>query len=389
MTDGVKRAIDYIKSNSTYIEKTIDRQTAAWRSEKTELPALVLSCGLTEEQNSWIPWHNFKEIHFDSEKMFMNGLRDVMSAVNGNYGAVPSMRANMGCGIIASLFGTQQRLFDDKMPWLLDHVKKEDIQSRFIDKKHSFNINDSEEFAAAMKHMEFMTETLRENNLKNIFVYPLDLQGAVDTAHLVYGDTIFYEFYDDPEFVHNLLDLSCEAIEFSMNECFKRMDGSDKYIPHYNAFIIPRELGGLKTSEDTTTLLSPALIDEFAKPYLHKILGNFNGGYVHYCGKNDELLNILFNEPLVRGINFGNPEKQDMTKVLAKCRDTRKVYAGSISKKGGESHFDFFKRVLEPSYDKNTGCFYIIPEYRCALNERENVIGEFERASEYIINNNK
>jgi len=384
MTDGVKKAVDYIKSNDMYIEKAIKRQTAVWRGEQTAIPALALSCGLTEEQNSWIPYYNYKEIHFDSEKMFMNGLRDVLTSVNGSYGAVPSMRANMGCGIIPSLFGAQQRLFEDKMPWLIDHVKKEDIK-----KEYGFNINDSEEFAAAMRHMEYMAETLRENNLKNIFVFPLDLQGAVDTAHLIYGDAVFYDFYDDPEFAHHLLDKSCEAVEFSMNECFKRIGRSGEYVAHYNAFIIPKELGGLKISEDTTTLLSPALIDEFAKPYLHRILEKFNGGYVHYCGKNDYLLNILFGEPLVRGINFGNPEKQDMTKVLAKCRDTRKIYVGGVNKKDGESHFDFFKRILEPSYDSKTGCFYIIPEYWCGLNERDKVIGEFENAAEYVIKNAK
>jgi len=380
--DGIKKAIDYIKANESYIEKAISMQNSVWRGEEIDMPPLALSCWLTEEQNSWLPYYNTKETHFDSEKMFMDGLRGVLNSVNGNYGAAPSMRANMGCGIIPSLFGTQQRLFDDKMPWLVDHVKKDSIKQIY-----EFNIGDSEEFAAGMRHMEYMTEKLRENNLKNIFVYPLDLQGAIDTAHLIYGDTIFYDFYDDPGFVRHLLDVSCKAVGFAMRQCFDRIDRSGEFIAHYNFLIMPKTSGGLKISEDTTTLLSPALIDEFARPYLRKILEEFNGGYVHYCGKNDHLLDVLFGEPLVRGINFGNPEKHDMTKILAKCRDTRKVYVGALDRKDGESLFDYFTRILEPAYDKNTGCFYIIPEYGCNLSERENVIGEYERAAEKIINN--
>ena len=380
MTDEIKKAINYIKANSLYITKAINMQSSVWRGEKIDMPPLALSCGLTEEQNSWLPWHNFKEIHFDSEKMIINELRGVVSAINGNYGAVPSMRANMGCGIIPSLFGKQQRLFEDKMPWLVDHADKEDIKS-----KSDFNIDDSAEFAEAINHMEYMAEILRENNLENIFIFPLDLQGAIDTAHLIYGDTIFYDFYDDPEFVHQLLDLSCDAIDFAMQECFRRIDRSDKFIAHYNHLIIPRELGGLKISEDTTTLLSPTLIDEFAKPYLRKILEQYNGGYVHYCGKNNHLLNVLLDEPLVRGINFGNPDMHDMDEVLGKCRETKKIYVGRINKKNGETHFDYFRRMLEPAYDKNTGCFYIIPQYYCDSKERENVIGEFERAAERVM----
>jgi len=149
--------------------------------------------------------------------------------------------------------------------------------------------------------------------------------------------------------------------------------------------IIPRSLGGIKISDDTTTLLSPALIDEFAQPYLHKMLEFFNGGYVHYCGKNNHLLDVVLAEPLVRGLNFGNPDMHDMTEVIERCRDAKKVYTGWVNKTESESLFDFFKRILEPAYDKDTGCFYIIPQYNCNLDERENVIGEFERAAESVI----
>ena len=383
MTDQIKKAFDYINSNSSYIEKAIKSQSAVWRGESSELPALALSCGMTEEQKSWLPGYNLKEIHYDSEKMFNNGLREVLSAVNGGFGAVPSMRANMGCGIIPSLFGSQQRLFEDIMPWLVDHVKKEDIEK--ITENHNFRITDSAEFSAAMEHMDYMTKKLSENDLTGkVFVYPLDLQGPVDTAHLIYGDTIFYDFYDDPEFVHHLLQSSNNAVYFAMDECFERMDQSGEFIAHYNHLILPRGAGGVKISEDTTTLLSPTLIDEFAMPHLCEMLKHFGGGYVHYCGKNDYLLEALLDEPLVFGINFGNPEKHDMTEVLKRCRDNKKAYVGSINKKEGETLFDYFTRILGSSYDAHSGCFRVILQYGCALGERSQVIGEFERAAEYV-----
>ena len=381
MINGIEKAIDFIKANDSYVDKAITLQCSIWQNERINIPPLALSCPLTEEQNSWLPWYNFKEIHFDSEKMFSNGLRDILCVINGCYGAVPSMRANMGCGIIPSLFGSQQRLFENIMPWLVDHVKKDDIKD-FYD----FQITDSEEFSAAMEHMDYITNQLRGNNLAGkVFVYPLDLQGPIDTAHLIYGDDIFYDLYDDPEFIHHLLDVSRDAIYFAMDECFKRIDKSGEFVAHYNNLIIPANLGGIKTSEDTTTLLSPAHIDEFAEPHLNKMLDFFGGGYVHYCGKNDHLLDVVFDEPLVRGINFGNPEKQDMTKILKKCCEMGKIYVGRLPVNENENYFDYFTRILEPSYNKNTGSFHIIPEFSCDVNERENVIGEFERAVEYIV----
>jgi len=384
MTDGIKKAEDYIAENSGYVKKSIAAQCAVWRGEVPDMPPLALSCGLTGEQSSWLPSYNTKQTHFDSEKMYADGLRGVLSAINGGYGAAPSMRANMGCGIVPSLFGRQQRLFDDKMPWMLEHVSKDEITE-----ERSFGINDSAEFAAAMGHIEYMTEKLRENGLVGkVFVFPLDLQGPIDTAHLIYGDDIFYQFYDDPEFTHRLLRLSCDAVYFAMDECFKRIDLSGELVAHYNHLILPADMGGVKISEDTTTLLSPALIEEFARPYLHKMLDFFGGGYAHYCGKNAHLLEVLTGEPLVAGINFGNPEMHDMAEVLAKCREAGKVYTGALNKQPGETHFEFFTRILEPSYDRDTGRFYIIPQYYCDISERESVAGEFERAIEFIINKN-
>ena len=148
--------------------------------------------------------------------------------------------------------------------------------------------------------MAFMAEKLDETGC---MVYPMDLQGAFDTAHLVYGDEIFYDLYDDPDFVHHLLDLCCEAIVMGMEECFKVIPDSESKIAYYNNLVMPREIGGIKTSEDTSTLLSKEHIDEFVVPYLERILKHFGGGYVHYCGSNPYLFEAVMANPYVKGIN--------------------------------------------------------------------------------------
>jgi len=180
------------------------------------------------------------------------------------------------------------------------------------------------------------------------------------------------------------LDASCDVIDFAMRECFKRIDRSDEVVAHYCSIALPRSKGGLKVSEDTTTLLSPDLIDAFALPYLRKALERSGGGYVHYCGKNYHLLDVLLKEPLAWGINFGNPEMHDMTDVLARCKQHRKVYVGGIKRHDGEGYFDYFKRILEPAYDRDTGRFFVVPGCGCGMSEREMVIGEFERAVEAV-----
>jgi hypothetical protein len=277
MENGVLEAIDYLIQNRGRFEAAAELQTALWNGVKPARQPILLKCSLDEEDDKKLPAFNTKETHYDSEKMFMQGLREMLAAAYGGAEAVPSMRANMGCGIFPTLFGVKQQLFDDKMPWVREHLDKAALL-----KMGPEDLKLSDEFKAGLDHMAFMAERIA---CTGCLIFPMDLQGAFDTAHIVYGDTIFYDLFDDPGFVHHLLELSCEAIFMGMEACFKYIPGAEVKIAHYNGLVIPRAKGGIKISEDTSTLLSKAHIEEFVEPYINKILTHFGGGYVHYCGK--------------------------------------------------------------------------------------------------------
>lgn len=338
MADGIKKALDYVESNVSYAEKAIEAQCAAWRGEKRDIPPLLLSCPLTEEQNGWLPEYNYKEIHFDSEKMLASELRKVLTAVNGGYGAVPSVRANMGCGIIPTLFGIKQELFEDKMPWIQQRRSKEEIL-----KMGPEDLTFSEEFKAGLEHMVYMEDKLKGTGCG---LFPMDIQGPFDTAHLVYGDDIFYDLYDDPEFVHHLMALSCQAIFIGMGECMKIIADSVEGLRHYNNLYMPQSVGGLKLSEDTSTLLSKGHVQEFVAPYTSMVLSRYRGGYIHYCGKNEHLYREVMDMPLAYGINFGNPDMHDMADVLKDCAASGKIYYGPIPRQGGETLDCYFSRCV-------------------------------------------
>ncbi|MDD4774080.1 MAG: hypothetical protein PHZ09_10870 [Eubacteriales bacterium] len=324
---------------------------------------------------SEIPYFNTKQTHYDSEKMLVCELRGALSASAGGREAVPSVRANMGCGIVASLFGVMQELFDDKMPWVQRHMKKEEIAEMTAG-----DIGITPEFRAGLDHMEYFHETLRGSGVR---IYPMDIQGAFDTAHLVLGDDIFYEMYDDPPFVHHLLELSAAAVCLAQDECLKRIERSDREVAHYNALVLPRSGGGVKLSEDTSTLLSKSHIDDFVVPYIRRIFDHTGGGYIHYCGSNPHLYEAVINEPGVTAINFGNPEKHDMEKVLGDCARRGIFYYGSIPKYAGEKTEDYFARLAKAAH--RDGRVYLLLQYGCAPGETDSVGEIWDRAiSEYI-----
>lgn len=371
MSGYVNKAIERLKQDKDRFERAAELQMALWRGEKPEKQPLLLQCGITEEDDENLPAYNTKVTHYDSEKMFISGLRGMMGTAYGGAEAVPSMRANMGVGIFPSLFGIKQELFEDKMPWVQDHLPKDVLM-----KMSPEDLKISDEFKAGLEHMEYMAQKLEGTGC---LVFPMDLQGSFDTAHIVYGDAIFYDIYDDPEFLHHLLELSCEAIFMGMEECFKVIPHSDTKVAHYNQLVMPRSKGGIKISEDTSTLLSKEQIDEFIAPYMHKILAHFGGGYIHYCGKNPHLFDTVLNEPLALGVNFGNPEKHDMEDILKRLSGAGKIYYGGIPKKSDETLEAYFARYLSAS--RNGGRSLLLLSYTCKLGEQETVMEAWDKAN--------
>ena len=365
--EAIEDMLQRLAARKDQYDRAVRLQRKVLMGEETETQPLLLSAEL---DLSDYPAFTPKQTHYDPEKMLCQELRSALCAAEGGREAVPSVRANMGCGIVLALFGLKQELFDDKMPWLQEHLPHERIEEM-----RPSDLEITPEFQMAMDHMEYMADRLSGTGVR---VYPLDIQGAVDTAHLLMGDDMFYELYDDEEYMDHALSLCEAAIRMAMDECLKRMPGSDKEVCHYSAFCIPREIGAIKMSEDTTTLIRGEHIRRFAAPAAHRLLEAYGGGYVHYCGRNDHLLEALLNEPLCLGINYGNPDKHDVGEVLRAMAQANKVYMGPCSVKK-EIAQPYFRSVLRDSWYENKN--WLLLQYSCPPSQVEAVSGLWDSAA--------
>lgn len=379
MNYNIEKAIEEIQIAGEYIDWSISEQLKVWRGESVEFQPLLLNCPLGEEEAAKFPKHSYKDIHYDSKKNFEYHIPSMLAAIRGGAGAVPSARANMGCGIYAAYFGLIQTLYDDKMPWLIQHLSKDELKEMSIT-----DLKLTDEFKAGLGHMEYMAEIFEGTGVR---VYPMDLQGPVDLAHLVYGDAFFYDLYDDSEFIDHLMNLCVEAINMGSKACLDIIPKSEEAVAHYCETILPRDLGGIKTSEDTSTLLSKEHVERIAIASTNKVLDFAGGGYVHYCGKNDHLLNAVLNCDTSRGINFGNPEMHDIEAVLRRCADGGKILYSSVAKDENEPWRDYFTRILKASY--KDGKFHLLLSLSCKLSEKQKVMDEWARAQEKVRRENK
>lgn len=296
-----------------------EKQLRQWKGEKGVCSLLLQLTDVPQLQ--YLPVYNLEEIHYDPEKMFVSELRGVLGAALADGDAVPSVRANVGCGCLCTLYGgLRQTFFPDKMPWLLKHLTEEQIREYTTQ-----SIEESPEFKTGLEQMRYMKEMLAGTGIE---VYPMDLQGPIDMAHLLMGDDFFYNVYDDPELVHKALELSLAACIYGMEKCLEIIAPTD-YVCHYNVLALPAD-HPLKVSEDTSTLLGAEHLEEYMKPYTERLLAHFGGGYIHYCGDNRHLLRLAPTFEKSLALNFGNPERHDPASVLAELAKVRQCYYGNF-----------------------------------------------------------
>ena len=336
-------------------------QALMWQSSAVPTPLISVT---DEPRRARLPDYDLAEIHYDSEKMFVSGLKGALSTAFADGLALPSLRANMGCGIFNTMFGVKQLVFKDKMPWLQQRRTKAELLAMTPEA-----FVETDEYRAALEHMRFAKSMLDGTGVE---VFPLDLQGPIDTAHLALGDQFFYELYDDPNFVNHLLSLATACIEKGLRDCLEIIKPNG-YVAHYNALALPEQMPA-KVSEDTTTLLCPEHIAEFALPFTNRFLADVGGGYIHYCGRNDALFDAASEKmPRSLALNLGNTDKHDMPALLRTLASRHMRLYDGVSLANLE--------LWGSASVGEDGFTALVPHVSCTCAEQEKVLEIWRRAT--------
>jgi len=290
----VKQLPELLDFDYEHIQKSRERQCRFWREEKLSSPLLFVGGELSEKQKV-IPEYDFKQIFTNKAKMLCREVRGACALANGHSDMVPSIRANLGCGTTLACFGLEQESFPDKMPWLNEHLTKEQII-----KLSPGDIRQRGTFARGLEMMHYFKEIMGDS----IPVYVMDTQGPFDLAHLMFGDELFIQLYDDPPFVHHLMNL-CLELGIRTHRWMKEAIGEPLTSLHHGN-ILYSDSFGIRICEDTTVMLSPDHIEEFALAYSRKLAREFGGAWVHYCGYHEGLTDLILSYPEFKVLNFGH-----------------------------------------------------------------------------------
>lgn len=331
-------AIGLLQPDRARTELATARHAAIWHNWDTDYLPFCFGTDVPEQKQLGLEFDMVAEFN-EPDVMLWKALWGMIGVARSGSDSIPSVRPNLGTGFVATMFGLEPTVMPHTLPWLKQHLTKQQIER--------FSVPGDVSQLGLMPRAIELLRFFRQKLGSRAGTFLADTQSPFDLAHLVRGDDVFTDIYDDPPFLHHLLGLTTEMY-IKASTLMKQASGEPLNAGCHGNFLW-MDGGGVRACEDSSTLLPPAAVDEFVIPYLQKALDPFGGGWVHYCGNNARLLNALIDDaPAVRGINFGNPERHDHATLLPRLVATGKFYVGMWPRNADEDIPAYFARILRP-----------------------------------------
>jgi hypothetical protein len=211
---------------------------------------------------------------------------------------IPSLKPNMGISNLAAAFGCPLRTVDDADPWVGHLLSNRDPgAARRIRKPDTVN---NPIYARMLQRLAF----LQANSALPLRL--VNVASPMVTASLIWDYTdLMMALLQYPAEVHVLLEVITEAtidyvrLQLSHIKNLATMGHEPE--------ILPPQIG-LRVSDDTAALLSPALYREFAGRYNGRLAEAFGGVVVHSCGDCSRVVSSMLETPGLRGLELTMPQ---------------------------------------------------------------------------------
>ncbi|MFA5629748.1 MAG: hypothetical protein WC958_05855 [Dehalococcoidales bacterium] len=244
------------------------------------------------------------------ELMLLSQLETVNSILSGTNGSLFSIRPNYGTTIIPSLFGAEVVLMErslNTLPCARPFPGGGDGIRQLIGQ--GIPSCRSGQGGAVLDCTHFYLEILQHFPLleKYCRVYHPDLQGPMDICEVVWGNDVFFAFYDEADLIHQFMKLIVDTYTVFIDDWFKLVPAEKDFNVH-RGWIHP---GKIRLSLDSCMNLSPENYKEFVKPYDSALLERY-GGIIHSCGKVDHFVPLLADLKGYCAFNPAQPVYNDM-----------------------------------------------------------------------------
>jgi hypothetical protein len=250
----------------------------------------------------------------DFDQMALQQFGVCARALAKGSGEILCVRCNYGTSILPSLFGVKLFYMEEQMntlptSWpLVNDVRGIEalLEQGLPDLYQSFGHKTLE-----MGHYFVALKRKYPKINEYVHIYHPDLQGPMDVCELLLGSQLYILIIDAPELIKKLLDLLTDAYIAFMREWEKIVGESSVYAVHW--YLLHH--GKIMLRDDSAMNFSPEMFDEFIKPYDQRLLTEFQGGAIHFCGHGDHYIPSMSQLAGLSAINLSQPELNNMEKI--------------------------------------------------------------------------
>ncbi len=330
----------------------IEKHKAFWKGEG---PSLILVPAARKMDEVWheqiYDTRGYRQRFYSPEKMWEAEMERARPVLDWPTDGIATVRPNLGTIFIPTMAGQSYHVQDGQMPWA-----GEPLEADMIRASREVDVSKTELMLLAAEFYRIHSARVDEG----VAAYHPNTEGVFDIAHLLYGDRIFYELADKnkAEWVEELLEI-CLNLYVNTSRYLKTLLAEETvsmvhglgteqgvYFPH----------AGVSMSEDTATLISPAMIQQFILPIVERAAKPFGGAFVHYCGQHKVLFEELCRMECVRAIDLGNPEMYDTRWLLERCAETGTVLYSRLAAEPQEKWEVYVRRVARIVRETGARC---------------------------------
>lgn len=219
---------------------------------------------------------------------------------------VPSIRVQFGTVQPASAYGCEIYIPPNNLPAVSSHVLKR------IEDAYDLQVPDVN--AGWYGKLHEWTDLWLEHIPEGIELQHPDIQSTFNTAHLVRGNDIFMDFYDNPEALDALLANVTEFMIKITRLLKSKISKDTKYFYDWGCMWA----GTARISNCTMQLLSTEFYVDHVMKHDKHFFDEVGGGRVHYCGNSREMVKTFFGVNNVHGYDVIVPYEAD---PLSVCND--------------------------------------------------------------------
>lgn len=192
----------------------------------------------------------------------------------GNPDPQPNPFVDYGMALVPELFGCEITFFDDALPWAIPADLTEEQISK-LTVPDVLNTYPMTEIIRQMDYLEKKYGRVTGN---------INTCGILNLALKIRGDQLYMDFYENPELVHNLMNICLETIVPLANY----VRGRTGTLASSVTPMAPPEM--YITPNCTSVQVSNESYEEFVLPYEIKLANALQPFGIHHCGSVDNVV---------------------------------------------------------------------------------------------------